>query len=138
MANKLPEKPVYLVFVGPIDQAGVQRLALALNAALSDQNTDFHIMLQSAGGTVGDGVALYEILRCLPVTVTAYNCGQVCSAAVLAYLGAVKRVATTTSLFMIHLTHFSPQFASSGALGRLADTAALEDARIEQIYARHL
>lgn len=138
MAGKPPEKAVYLVFVGSIDQANVQKLGQMINAALNDNNTAFHIMLQSAGGTVGDGIALYEIFRSLPVALTTYNCGQVCSAAVIAYLGAEKRIATTSALFMIHPTHFSPQFASSGALGRLADTAALEDARIEQIFSRHI
>jgi ATP-dependent Clp protease protease subunit len=138
MASQIADKPVFLVFVGAIDQAGVHRLAQAMNAALTDQHTAFHIMLQSAGGTVGDGVALYEIFRALPVAVTTYNCGQVCSAAVIAYLGGEERLTSTTALFMIHPTHFSPQFAFSGMLGQLAQTAALEDARIEQIYSRHL
>jgi ATP-dependent protease ClpP protease subunit len=39
---------------------------------------------------------------------------------------------------MIHPTHYSPQFAYSGALSRLADAAGLEDARIEQIYSQHI
>jgi ATP-dependent protease ClpP protease subunit len=138
MDNQSIEKPVHLIFVGPIDQAGVQRLGQGLNAALNDQATSIHLMLQSAGGTVGDGVCLYEIFSCLPVALTAYNCGAVCSAATIAYLGAPKRVTSGSGLFMIHPTNYSPQFASSGTLGRLADAAILEDNRIEAIYNKHL
>ena len=136
--NQSPEKAVYLVFVGPIDQQNAQRIGQSLNAALSDGNSQIHLMIQSAGGGVGEGVFLYEILRSLPVAVTTYNCGQVCSAAVLAFLGGQSRVCSTSGLFMIHPTHFSPQFAFSGTLMRLADTALLEDARIEEIYGRHI
>lgn len=133
-----PVKTVHLIFAGVIDQAGAQRICQGLNAAMSDGVGHVHLMLQSAGGNVGDGVFLYNIFRSAPIGLTLYNGGQVCSSATIAFLGARSRIASPACLFMMHPTHFSPQFASGEMLGRLNATAAMEDARINAIFSEHL
>ena len=48
-----------------------------------------HLLFQSNGGTVGDGLCLYNFFRSLPISLTFYNTGSVASVAAIAYLGRV-------------------------------------------------
>src|SRR5215217_2667776 len=50
-----------------------------------------HMLFQSNGGTVCDGVCLYNFFRSLPISLTLYNTGSVAPVAVVAYLGAHER-----------------------------------------------
>jgi ATP-dependent Clp protease, protease subunit len=79
MATTNPPNPpnVYLTFCSAIDQASVGRLLLALDVATQRNAQEVHLLFQSTGGTVGDGVCLYNFLRTLPVKLTLYNVGSV-------------------------------------------------------------
>jgi ATP-dependent Clp protease, protease subunit len=101
-------------------------------------NKHVHVMFQSWGGFVGDGVMLYNLFRALTIDLSLYNAGQVASAAVIAYLGAKRRVATKSSIFMIHRSHSSPQFATAAKLGKLAENLNIDDKRSEDILKAHI
>jgi ATP-dependent protease ClpP protease subunit len=34
-----------------------------------------HLMFQTTGGDIGDGIALYNLFRALPITISLYNVG---------------------------------------------------------------
>ena len=138
MTDASTENPVHFVFVGAMDQDGAHRIGQAINAALSDNKTHIHLMVQSLGGQSGDGVFIYNILRTIPVHVTTYNCGHAMSAGATAFLGGAVRVASPSALFMVHKTHYSPQFATSATLNRLADAALSDDQRLEMILGQHI
>lgn len=109
-----------------------------LTAAMSAQVTHIHIMLQSIGGFVGDGIFLYNLLRSVPMEVTVYNVGQISSAGVLVYLGAANRVASKRSTFMLHRTSNSPQFANASKLQNVAKSLLLDDERTDAIIKEHV
>ena len=90
-----PPNDVYGVFVGAIDQLAVGRLANAANVAFNNDVTHIHLAFQTMGGSVADGVALYNLFRAIPTPLTLYNIGSVASAGVIAYLGAATRAAST-------------------------------------------
>src|SRR5213080_2998307 len=102
----LPVLPseVWATFAGPIDQAAVQRALSNLATASGTGVKHVHLLFQSLGGTVGDGVCLYNVFRALPFDLTLYNAGSVQSIAVISYLGAKRRKASTHATFAIHRT----------------------------------
>ena len=130
---------VYAVFVDDINQANTSRIVTGLTGAMAQGNKHAHLMFQSWGGFVGDGVMLYNFFRSLTaLDVSPYNAGQVASAAVIAYLGAKHRVATPSSVFMIHRSHNSPQFATASKMEKLAETLTVDDKRTEAILRTHV
>jgi ATP-dependent protease ClpP protease subunit len=70
--------------------------------------------------------------------ITGLTAGQVASAAVVAFLGAKRRVATKNSVFMLHRSHNSPQFATASKLARVVETLNIDDKRTEDIFRAHV
>ena len=144
MATSVTPKPpaphdVYGVFVDDINQANTNRIVNGVTGAMAQGNKHLHVMFQSWGGFVGDGVMLYNFFRALQtIDLSLYNCGQVASAAVTAYLGAKRRVANKGAIFMIHRSHNSPQFATASKLEKLAENLTIDDKRSEDILKAHL
>ena len=60
------------------------------------------VNINSEGGEVTYGVALYNYLKSMPFPVYTHNLGDVSSAAVLLYLAGETRTAAPNSRFMIH------------------------------------
>jgi len=97
------------------------------------------MMFQSWGGFVGDGVMLYNFFKSLSIVdLSLYNSGQICSAAVIAYLGAKRRVASPRSAFMVHKFTSTAQFATAAKLDKMARNLILDDERTESILREHI
>ena len=60
------------------------------------------VNINSEGGEVTYGIALYNYLKSMPFPVYTHNLGDVSSAAVLLYLAGEVRTAAPNSRFMIH------------------------------------
>jgi ATP-dependent Clp protease protease subunit len=138
----VPDKPkdIFAVFCGVIDHQAVQKLFNTLTLATVPTNNvrTVHMIFNSAGGNVADGVCLYNFFKAMTVDLALYNVGAVWSAAAIAYLGAKKRRTGARASFMIHRTHVSPQAAKAGALKAYTNSVALDDARTESILREHL
>ncbi len=78
---------VHATFVGIIEQASIAPLTRCLDFASQSNPPMVHLLFQSAGGMVGDGVFLYNYFRNLPFDLTIYNMGAVESAAAIAFFG---------------------------------------------------
>jgi ATP-dependent Clp protease protease subunit len=96
--------------------------------------TKANLLIQSAGGAVGDGIAIYNYLRYLPIEIVTYNAGAVESIAVLPYLAGRIRRASRHAVFMLHKTVW-PNPAPLGAmeLSIRAEASRLHDANVEAI-----
>lgn len=141
MTNGLPSQPrkeAYGFFVGPIDQQAAQRMANAINIATNNGIEQVHLLFQSAGGLIGDGVCIYNMIKNAPIDITLYNAGSVASIGVIAYLGGRVRKSTANAVFMIHKTSFSPVGATYDRLQAMADAAMLDDQRVEAILHHHV
>lgn len=64
--------------------------------------TQFNIFISSDGGEVGAGIALYNIIKSLPVTVHTFNIGNVGSIANAIFMAGDKRYALKNSRFLYH------------------------------------
>jgi ATP-dependent Clp protease protease subunit len=136
-APPIPET-VYATFCGDIAQISAAKVVAGLTNAMGAKSKHIHLLFQTAGGYVGDGVFLYNFFRAVPIELTLYNVGQISSAGVVAFLGAKNRKTSKNATFMIHRSASSPQFATSAKLGHVAKTLVLDDARIEAIIRNHV
>jgi ATP-dependent Clp protease protease subunit len=137
MSAQLPEE-IYATFVGPINDDALRRFFAAFPTAVNGGVKKVHLLLQSGGGNVGDGVSLYNYLSSLPLEIVTYNTGFVGSIAVTAFLAGKERKATGNSTFLLHKTTFTFQGGSTAELMRVrAEAASLDDKNIEAIFAKH-
>jgi len=97
-------KEVYVTLAGTIDTQLVQRAFTAISVAVNNQVGKVHLLIQSTGGQVDDGISLYNYLRNLPFELITYNCGSVASVAVVVFLAGYVRRASATAQFAIHKT----------------------------------
>lgn len=81
---------------------------------------EIHVRLNSPGGEVGDGLAIYEAVKRKASRTTCYVDGYALSAASFILQAAGKRVVSRSSLVMIHN-------ASGLAVGTAADMRELAD-----------
>jgi ATP-dependent protease ClpP protease subunit len=130
---QLPET-VFASFAGVIDAQSIGRIFQNCAGATQGGAKTIHLLFQSTGGIISDGISLYNFFRSLPLEVHLYNTGGVHSIAVLAYLGAAHRHVSEHANFMIHKSHFGAQAGVNAAkLGSLAESLLAEDARTEAI-----
>jgi ATP-dependent Clp protease protease subunit len=98
-----------------------------------------HILLQSHGGYVSDGLCLYNYLSNLDIRFITYNCGAVASIAVPVFLVGDERVAADTARFMIHKSHASLEpGVGADVLKVVVEGLNADDARTETVLRRHL
>lgn len=127
-------KEIWLIFVGVLDLPIARGFAHTLNGAITDGVTKVHLLMHSPGGAVSDGVLLFNLLQSLPIDVVAYNCGNVSSAAAIAYLGAKKRIVSPNGTFLFHRTKPAPgNVGHLPVLTAVADSVAMDDERTEAI-----
>lgn len=134
---QLPEE-MYGMFCGEINQITSQKFVNVLAIAGGGKVKHVHLLFQTAGGYIGDGVFLYNLFRSIPIELTLYNVGQIASAGVVAYLGANGRKTSQSATFMVHKGTNSAQFATASTLQKLADGLILDDQRIEKIIRDHV
>jgi ATP-dependent Clp protease, protease subunit len=110
-----------------------------MNVATQGKAERVHILFQSAGGNVGDGIALYNFLRTCPVDLTLYNVGTVASVGVIIFLGANRRVSHKHATFMVHRSTSFPVGAHPAEkLEFTAKALRMDDERTEAILREHL
>lgn len=122
----------YAVFCGQITEETASKLAACISTAtVKLQNV--HLLFQSSGGSVGDGVFLYNLFKGLPICLTIYNVRSVCSIAVIAYMGAPRRIVSPRATFMIHRTTAKLARAPAMIMRGVTKSLILEGERAESI-----
>jgi ATP-dependent protease ClpP protease subunit len=133
----VPEE-IWAIYCGDINAANTAKLINGLIVVALNGTKRIHILFQSWGGYIGDGVFLYNSLKRLTLEVVFYNAGQVASAATLAFLGAHSRKTTANAVFMIHKSTNSTQGAGVDRLKAVTANLTIDDARVEEILRTHL
>ena len=129
---------VYAIFTGMIDEPALARIVDALTTASANKVQTVHLALQTNGGGIGEGVALYNLFRALPNELVIYNVGLVASIGVIAYLGAKRRKTSAHARFMIHRTQTNTQWANTQTVKAFAESAVLSDKTTEAILRKHI
>ena len=138
MADNTLPKEVWGIFCGGINQDSAQKISNTMSVASNGGVEHIHLLFQSTGGTINEGIYLHNLFESLPLKLTLYNAGQVSSIAAIAYLGAQGRKASAGAVFMLHKGTNSAQSATSAVLGELSKALAIDDGRTEAILRSHL
>ena len=134
MTEHLATKEIWVTCVGVIDVQIARSFSQLLVNAASDNVTKIHTLIQSPGGTINEGIFLYEFFKFFPVEVVAYNGGHVGSASLLAYLGARKRYVCSTGTFLVHRSKPAPVNTwSLPHIQTIVDGLKIEDFRTEAV-----
>lgn len=89
--------------VGEIDREAVYCLALQLRyLAAEDGKSEIAMYINSPGGSVSDGLALYDVMRALPCPVRTVCLGTAASMAALLFAAGAKRDILPHARVMIH------------------------------------
>lgn len=126
---------IWAAFSGNVTQRALSGFLGLMAFARNESASRIHIMMHSAGGDVGTGCALYELLATSPIPITAYNLGTVSSIAVVAYLGAAERVVAPCGVFMLHGPYNGGQSVNIFSLPAFTKALQIDDARMNAIIA---
>jgi ATP-dependent Clp protease, protease subunit len=137
-ANGDRANEIYLAFCGSIDHAAAAQLLHMISSAVAEGVNHVNLLFQSNGGSVADGMCLYNFFRGLPITLTAYNTGTIRSAGVLAYLGARHRKASQYSTFVLHHCRRHNESGSAHQMKAIANGLLIEQTRMESVLRTHL
>lgn len=89
--------------VGEIDREAVYCLALQLRyLAAEDGKSEIAMYINSPGGSVSDGLALYDVMRALPCPVRTVCLGTAASMAALLFASGSRRDILPHARVMIH------------------------------------
>src|ERR1700741_1627651 len=133
------EGHAWFTLSGDVNSDMVRRVFDAVADMTEDRITTAHILIQSNGGYVSDGICLYNYLSKLPFRVVTYNAGAVASIAVILYLAGAQRFASETARFMVHKSHASaPHGARPDALPIIVEGLQADDPRTERILRSHV
>ena len=111
-------------------------LAAAILEAERVNAVELIIRINSPGGDLIEGLAMYDMLRAATVPTRAEIWGDCCSSATLVALGCDTIAMSPSSRWMIH----EPMGAASGTLAeqrQYADSMAIERDKLIDIYTRH-
>lgn len=124
----------YFTLSGDVNSDMVQRVFRATDSMTARGITTVHLLLQSHGGFISDGICLYNYLSNLPIRIVTYNGGAVASIAILLFLAGQERHASRTGRFMLHKSHASvPGGARPDMLRIIAEGLEADDRRTESI-----
>jgi ATP-dependent Clp protease protease subunit len=133
------ENNAYFTLSGDVNSDMVHRVFESVGC-MTEQGVDTaHVLIQSNGGYVSDGLCLYNFLANSPIKFVMYNGGAVASIAVILYLAGSERYASETARFMVHKSHATASpGARPDALNIIVEGLRADDARTESILRKHI
>ncbi len=134
-----PENNAYYTLSGDVNSDMVHRVFESVSY-MTEQGIDTaHVLVQSNGGYVSDGLCLYNFLSNSPIQFVMYNAGAVASIAVILFLAGNRRYASETARFMVHKSHATASpGARPDALNIIVEGLRADDARTESILRKHI
>ncbi|MDL2357815.1 MAG: ATP-dependent Clp protease proteolytic subunit [Pseudomonadota bacterium] len=134
-----PPKEAWFTLSGDVNSDMVHRVFEAVSTMTDEGVATAHILVQSNGGYVSDGLCLYNFLARAPIEFVMYNGGAVASIAVILFLSGTRRFASETARFMVHKSHATASpGARPDALNIIVEGLRADDARTEAILRKHI
>jgi len=93
---------VYVSFSAEINANTTESLIAVMADCVSKGVPHVYLLLSTPGGTVMNGMNLYNVLRGMPFELTTHNVGNVDSIGNVIFLAGSKRYACPHSTFMFH------------------------------------
>lgn len=128
----------HINFIAEIIPKTVEALMGITSDLVNRGHRELYLALSSPGGSVSDGVALYNYLRSLPVKLTTHNIGSVNSIGNIVFLAGSRRLACAHTTFMFHgvsLQTQAPQAFERKSLREHLSSIESDEKRIAGIVA---
>lgn len=101
--------PVAFISFSAEVNANTTESLIATLANCAEQDVEHvYLLLSTPGGSVMNGINLYNVLRAMPFRLTTHNVGNVDSIGNAVFLAGEERYASPHSTFMFHGVGFSP------------------------------
>lgn len=100
--QRLKQPDVYVSFSSEITPQPTEALIATLANLANQRTTRVHLLLSTFGGSVKDGITLYNTLRAFPFELITHNVGCVNSIGNAVFLAGDRRYACPHSTFMFH------------------------------------
>jgi ATP-dependent Clp protease, protease subunit len=94
--------PVYIIFSAEIIPHTTEALIAAMAQCHNQGVTEVYLVISTPGGSVMNGMTLYNVLRGMPFKLTTHNAGNVDSIGNAIFLAGEERYAAPHSTFMFH------------------------------------
>ena len=133
------KNPCCISFNAQILPATASPLMATISEMTNKGSDEIHLLLSTPGGTVPDGLAIYNFIRAVPARVVTYNIGSVNSIGNVVYQSGDYRICAPTSSFMFHGVGFSVSNArlELKELKERMDAVENDQAMISEIIDRH-
>lgn len=92
----------YVTFSAGISTQSAQSLISVMAQYVNEGVEHVYLMISTPGGSVMDGLNLYNVLRAMPFRLTTHNVGNVDSIGNAVFLAGETRYASPHSTFMFH------------------------------------
>lgn len=93
---------VYVIFTAEINPSTSESLIATMTQCANQGVKEVYLVLSTPGGTVMNGLAIYNVLRGMPFKLTTHNAGNVDSIGNAIFLAGETRYAAPHSTFMFH------------------------------------
>jgi ATP-dependent Clp protease, protease subunit len=93
---------VYISFSAEISQASTEGLLGVCGQLIERRVSNVHLMLSTPGGSVMNGLNLYNVLKAMPFRLTTHNAGNVDSIGNVVFLAGEERFSSPHATFMFH------------------------------------
>jgi ATP-dependent protease ClpP protease subunit len=93
---------VYVSFSAEINPKTTESLLAVLAQQVTDGFDEVYLLLSTPGGTVMNGINLYNVMRSMPFRLITHNVGNVDSIGNAIFLAGEERYACPNSTFMFH------------------------------------
>lgn len=125
---------VYGTFVGEINQLTCEKIIQNLIQGKQAGVKEIHLLFQSTGGYVSEGVCLFNFFRTFEMELILYNTGSIMSAGAVAFLGANSRKASKYSVFMLHWSTRASALLDANNIRATSESMIYDNQRIADIY----
>lgn len=105
--------------------------------SLPEDIETINVFINSYGGEVAEGLAIYNVLRRHNAKVKTYCEGFACSAASMVFMAGDERIMPNTSLLWIHNAQWG-EWGDYHALRKAADDTEKINEAAEQVYLNHV
>lgn len=133
------QKPCCISFNAPVSPKTASPLMGVITNMVNGGHDEVHLLLNTPGGTVADGIGIYNLLRAVPASIVTYNMGSVNSIGNVIYQAGNRRICAQTSSFMFHGVGFDIANARMELkqLKEKVDGIHNDQAMISDIMVRH-
>lgn len=100
-------QPVFVSFSAEINASTTESLIATMAQLVNQGVQEVHLLLSTPGGSVMNGLNLYNVLRALPIKLVTHNVGNVDSIGNAVFLAGQERYACPHSTFMFHGVGFA-------------------------------